>query len=95
MIFWSYQNGGHMRKTVVKKTISLQSDVWDYVSSQAEDNVSAFINEALRDYSRRQRQRNLAKGYRAMASQKQLQEDLALWDTTLMDGLADEDDSAR
>ncbi len=84
-----------MRKTVIKRTISLQPDVWEYVSSQAEDNVSAFINEALRDYSHRQRQRNLAKGYKAMASQRQIQEDLALWDTTLLDGLADEDDSAR
>jgi hypothetical protein len=84
-----------MRQKVFKKTVSLQPDVWEYVSAQAKDNVSAFINEALRDYSRRQRQRLLVKGYQAMSSQRQLQEDLALWDTTLLDGLTDEDDPAR
>ena len=84
-----------MRKTVVKKTISLQPDVWEYVSSQAKDNTSAFINEVLRDYGRRHLQRKLAEGYRAMSSQEQLQGDLALWDTTLLDGLIDEEDPAR
>ena len=84
-----------MRKTVVKKTISLQPDVWEYICSQAKDNTSAFINEALRDYGRRQRQRSLVKGYKAMSSQRQLQEDLTLWDTTLLDGLTDESDPTR
>lgn len=84
-----------MRKTVVKKTISLQPDVWEYVSGEAEDNASAFINEVLRDYRGRHLHRKLVQGYKAMASREQLQADMALWDTTLMDGLADEDDPAR
>jgi hypothetical protein len=80
-----------MRKTAVKKTVSLQADVWEYVSSQAKDNASAFINEALIDYRRRQLRKSMILGYKAMASQAQLAEDLALWDTTLLDGLSDED----
>ena len=84
-----------MSKTVVKKTISLQPDVWEYVASHAEDNVSAFINEALSDYRRRKLHQALVQGYKAMASQQQLAEDLALWDTTLLDGINDEDDPSR
>ncbi len=95
MILRSYQLGGLVRNNVIKKTISLQPDVWEYVYGQAKDNASAFINEALRDYRRRQLKRDLIRGYKAMASRKQLQEDLALWDSTLLDGLADEDDPAR
>ena len=84
-----------MRKTVVKKTISLQPDVWEYVASQAKDNASAFINEALCDYRRRQLRKSLIEGYKAMASGQQLEDDLALWDTTLLDGLNDENDPSR
>ena len=84
-----------MRKTTVKKTISLQPDVWEYVSRQAKDNASAFINEALQDYRTRQLHQSMIRGYKAMASQAQIAEDLALWDTTLLDGLSDEDHPAR
>ena len=84
-----------MRKTVVKKTISLQPDVWEYVSSQAKDNASAFINEALCEYRARRVQRAMIEGYKAMASNGQLAKDLALWDTTLQDGLNDEEDPER
>jgi hypothetical protein len=84
-----------MRKTAVKKTVSLQPDVWEYVSSQAKDNASAFINAALRDYRRRQIHKSLIQGYKAMASQPQFVKDLALWDTTLLDGLCDEDNPSR
>ena len=84
-----------MKRTVVKKTISLQPDVWEYVSSQAKDNASSFINEALRAYRRQQLHRAMIKGYKAMASDKGLAEDRALWDTTLLDGLDDEDHPAR
>jgi len=84
-----------MKRTVVKKTISLQPDVWEYVSSQAQDNASSFINEALRAYRRQQLHRAMIQGYKAMASDKRLKEDMALWDTTLLDGLDDEDHPAR
>ncbi len=95
MIKEYYHHGGIMRKTVVKKTISLQADVWEYVESQAESNASAFINEALREYRRRQVHKRMIEGYKAMASQRQTAEDLALWDTTLLDGLNDEDNPSR
>ena len=84
-----------MRTTVVKKTISLQPDVWEYIVGHAKDNTSAFINEALRDYRRRQVRKAMTEGYKAMASDRQLAEDLALWDTTLLDGLNDEDNPTR
>jgi hypothetical protein len=84
-----------MGKTSVKKTISLQAEVWEYVDSQADGNASAFINEALRDYRRRQVHKRMIEGYKAMALQPQMAEDLALWDTTLLDGLNDEDNSSR
>ena len=84
-----------MKKRAVKKTVSLQADVWEYISSQAKDNASAFINEALRDYRRWQLRKSLIQGYKAMASQEQLAKDLALWDTTLRDGLSDEDHPSR
>jgi hypothetical protein len=84
-----------MRKTVVKKTISLQPDVWEYVSSQAKDNASAFINEALCEYRARRVRRAMIEGYKAMASNDQLAKDLVLWDTTLEDGLNDEEDPER
>jgi hypothetical protein len=95
MMHWYYHLGGAMRKTVVKKTISLQADVWEYIESQAENNASAFINEALRDYRRRQVHKRMIEGYKAMASQLQTAEDLVLWDTTLLDGLNDEDNPSR
>ena len=84
-----------MKRTVVKKTISLQPDIWEYVTSHAKDNASAFINEAVREYRRRQIQTAMVKGYKAMASDRRLADDLVLWDTTLLDGLKDEDDPAR
>jgi DNA-binding phage protein len=84
-----------MRKRAVKKTVSLQPDVWEYVASQAKGNASAFINEALRDYRRRQLHKSMIQGYKAMASQAQIAEDLALWDTTLLDGLSDEDNPSK
>lgn len=84
-----------MKKTVVKKTISLQPDVWEYVSGQARDNVSSFINEALRTYRKQRLHRSMIQGYKALASDKRLAEDMALWDTTLLDGLDDEDHPTR
>ena len=84
-----------MRRTVVKKTISLQPDVWQYVSDHAGENLSGFINEALRSYRRSRLRRNMIAGYRAMASDRRLAEDLKLWDTTLDDGLEEEDHPAR
>jgi hypothetical protein len=84
-----------MKKTAVKKTISLRPDMWEYVSSQANGNASAFINEALSQYRIRQLHRSMIKGYRAMASDVKLADDLSLWDTTLLDGLIDEDNPSR
>jgi hypothetical protein len=84
-----------MRSTVVKKTISLRPDVWEYVSSQAQGNASAFINEALSEYRRQQLHKAMVRGYQAMASDRRLAEDLILWDTTLLDGLGDEDNPSR
>lgn len=80
-----------MRKTAIKKTISLQPDVWDYVSQQAKENVSAFVNQVIRAHRRRRFKKAMIEGYQAMANDKQLAEDLRLWDTTLLDGLDDED----
>ena len=84
-----------MRKTVVKKTVSLQADVWEYVDSQSHGNASAFINEALRDYRGRRLHASMVRGYKAMTSQARLAEDLALWDTALLDGLDDENNPSR
>jgi hypothetical protein len=84
-----------MKKTAIKKTISLKPDVWEYVSSQAHGNASAFINEAISQYRSRQLHKTLIEGYRAMASDREIADDLALWDTTLLDGLSDEENSAR
>jgi hypothetical protein len=84
-----------MKKTAIKKTISLRHDVWEYVSSQAHGNASAFINEAISQYRNQQLHKSLIKGYRAMASDRKLADDLALWDTTLPDGLNDEDNPSR
>jgi hypothetical protein len=84
-----------MKKTVIKKTISLQPDVWEYVSMQAQGNASAFINEALSQYRGYQLQKGLIQGYRKMASDRRLADDLVLWDTTLLDGLDDEDHPSR
>ncbi len=84
-----------MRKTVIKKTISLQPDVWEYVSRHSQGNASAFINEALSEYRSRQLHNAMITGYRAMASDRRLAEDLVLWDTTLLDGLNDEENPTR
>ena len=84
-----------MKRTVVKKTISLRPDVWEYVSSQSQDNASSFINEALRAYRKQQLHRKMVQGYKAMALDKRFVEDMSLWDTTLLDGLDDEGHPAR
>jgi hypothetical protein len=91
VILWEVR----LRKTVVKKTISLRPDVWEYVSSQAHGNASAFINEALSQYRNQQLQNALIKGYRTMASDRQFADDVNLWDTTLLDGLSDEGNPSR
>jgi hypothetical protein len=87
--------GGLMKKTAIKKTISLRPDVWEYITSHAQGNASAFINEAITQYRNQQLQKSLIKGYRAMASDPRLAKDIVLWDTTLMDGLSDEDNPSR
>jgi hypothetical protein len=79
-----------MKKTAIKKTISLRPEIWEYISSHAKGNASAFVNEALSHYRSRELENALIKGYRTMASDRQLSDDLVLWDTTLMDGLDDE-----
>jgi hypothetical protein len=84
-----------MKKTAVKKTISLRPDVWEYVSSQANGNASAFINEAISEYRTRQLHKSMVEGYQAMASDSEILEDLELWDTALLDGLSDEDNPSR
>jgi hypothetical protein len=84
-----------MRNTVVKKTISLKADVWEYISSQAKNNASAFINEALCEYRVRRVRRAMVEGYKAMASDDKLAKDMALWDTTLQDGFNDEEDPEK
>jgi hypothetical protein len=84
-----------LKKTVIKKTISLRPDVWEYVSIQAEGNASAFINEAISQYRNQQLQKSLIRGYQAMASDPELAEDLVHWDTTLLDGLDDEEHPSR
>jgi hypothetical protein len=84
-----------MKKPAVKKTISLRPDMWEYVSSQANGNASAFINEALSQYRKQQLHKTMIQGYRTMASDPKLADDLSLWDTTLSDGLSDEDNPAR
>jgi|WetSurMetagenome_2_1015567.scaffolds.fasta_scaffold1066367_2 hypothetical protein len=84
-----------MRKRAVKKTVSFQPDVWEYISSQAKDNASTFIYEALCDFRRRRLHESVVQGSEAVASQIQLAEDLTLWDTTLLDGMNDEDDPSR
>jgi hypothetical protein len=93
MIPKSYQAGGSLlRRTVVKKTISLQPDVWEYVCDQAKRNLSGFINDALRAHRRSRLQRAMIEGYKAMASDRRLAEELSLSDTTLLDGLDEEED---
>ena len=84
-----------MKKTVIKKTISLRPEIWEYVSSEAQGNASAFINEALTQYRSEQIRKAMVKGYRTMASDRRLAEDMILWDTTLWDGLTDEDNPSR
>jgi hypothetical protein len=84
-----------MKKTAIKKTISLRPDVWDYVTSQANGNASAFINEALTHYRSLRLQNALIKGYQTMAADKQIADDLVLWDTTLLDGIDDEENPSR
>lgn len=83
-----------MRKRAVKKTVSLQPDVWEYISRHAGQNVSAFINRAVRAHRKQIMRRDLIEGYEAMAADVGQEEELRLWDTALLDGLSDEDDSA-
>ena len=84
-----------MKKTAIKKTISLRPDMWEYVSSQANGNASAFINEALAHYRRLRLQNALIKGYQTMATDRRLADDLVLWDTTLLDGIDNEENPSR
>jgi len=79
----------------VKKTVSLQADVWEYVASEAKDNASAFINKVIRAHRRQQLENALIKGYQEMSCDGQFAKDLSLWDTTLLDGLTDEDSPSR
>jgi hypothetical protein len=84
-----------MKKTVIKKTISLRPDIWEYVSSQANGNASAFINEALAQYRSLHLQNAMIKGYQTMAADRHITDDLVLWDTTLLDGIDDEENTSR
>ncbi len=84
-----------MKKNTVKKTVSLRPDVWEYVASEAKDNASAFINKVIRAHCKQQLENAMIEGYKAMACDRRLVEDLSLWDTTLLDGLRDEDSPSR
>ncbi len=66
-----------MKKTVVKKTVSLQPDIWEYISSRAKDNASALIKKAVRSHRRRYLHNEMIAAYKAMASDSKLAEDLA------------------
>jgi hypothetical protein len=78
-----------MKKTAIKKTVSLRPDVWDYISKYSQGNASAFIHEA--QYRNQHLKKSLIEGYRTMASDRRIADDIVLWDTTLIDGLRVED----
>jgi len=74
---------------------SEEPDVWEYVAGEAKNNASAFINSVIRTHRERQIENALIEGYKAMACDRQLAEDISLWDTTLLDGMMDEDSPSR
>ena len=73
------------KRAVVKKTVTLQPDVWEFVLSRAKGNISRFINEVLQSYHARQLTKDMMEGYQAMAADPKLAEDIKLWDTALAD----------
>lgn len=69
-----------------KVSISLDSEVLDFVDRNS-SNRSSFINAILWQEKRRMFMQELEDAYREQASDAEFQEEVAVWDVVVGDGL--------
>ena len=67
--------------------ITLEEEVFSFLSAQAKNNKSAYINNLLKQEKQRMLCRQLFKDNQEEAEDVDYQQDLHIWDVTLQDGL--------
>lgn len=72
---------------MIRTTISLDPALIPFLDTEAGNNRSAYINRLLKEEKRRRLAEAFAQANREEAQDEELQEEFALWDVTLMDGL--------
>lgn len=70
--------------------ITVDEEIYEFVASHGGENRSAFVNEVLADYKKRQFEKELIRQMAEDDHDPQLKADLKGWDATLWDGLAGE-----
>lgn len=70
--------------------ITVDEEIYEFVASYGGENRSAFVNEVLTDYKKRQFERELIRQMAEDDNEPQLKEELKGWDATLWDGLESE-----
>lgn len=70
--------------------ITVDEEIYEFVASYGGENRSAFVNEVLADYKKRQFEKELIRQMAEDDNDPQLKEELKDWDATLWDGLEGE-----
>ncbi len=71
-----------------RATFTLDEDAYSFLKSVGGRNRSAFVNRLLKEEKRRYLAEAILKANQEEAEDEQYQQELAEWDTTLLDGLS-------
>jgi antitoxin CcdA len=73
-----------------RATFSIDSEAASFLRKAAGKNRSAYINRLLKEEKRRMLEQKILAANREEAEDPSYMQEIALWDATLGDGLADE-----
>ena len=70
-----------------RATFTLEDEAFAYLKQMGSDNKSAYVNHLLLEEKRRNLKQAILRANHEEAGDKEYQEELAVWDDTLADGL--------
>ncbi len=70
-----------------RATFTLEDEAFDYLKQVGNGNKSAYVNHLLLEEKKRRLKQAILRANREEAEDKEYQEELAVWDDTLADGL--------
>jgi hypothetical protein len=79
-----------IRLMAKRLNITVDEEIFEFVVSQGGQNRSAFVNDVLVEYKKRQFEKELIRQMAEDDTDLQLKDELKAWDATLWDGLASE-----